>query len=526
MYKVAIVDDDRIIRKGLSSVIPWTEHGFELVGVGADGEQGLEIIKEHDPHIVISDIQMPFMDGLEMTKAIKEYNPKTKVILLTGYEDFKYAHEAIKLKAYDYLLKPVETSDLIEKLKQASLELDLELQKENHINESQPYLQQQFLKSLSLNDLTNEEIVIELCKLGVEPKGAHSAALYVKMDQTDFGPQTDMQTVKDRIMEYCRNILDVFKMEGCVVNAETEQFAVFLFGSDLLADDFTGAITNVTREFLSTIQENLHTTITITSGRIYHELADVSCSYRESVKAMNFRHLVGINQAYSIEEIEASECEEVAEQLKIEEDLFRYITLGLPEKVTELLENAKIELLTNKRVSLQEMVLFAVRVISLLFYESSKMAKNWDYTKFENVESRVVKLQTMDEIFSEIKIMAVDLAEFIKKLNGNQKHTLVDKAINFIRENYHVANVSLQTVAEEVHVSSAYLSNLFKVEKGFNFGDFLIETRMKKAMELFQTTDMKTYEVAEKIGYSNPQYFSSCFKKFTGYSPIEFKKLK
>ncbi|MBT2654603.1 response regulator [Bacillus sp. ISL-18] len=526
MYKVAIVDDDRIIRKGLSSVIPWTEHGFELVGVGADGEQGLEIIKEHDPHIVISDIQMPFMDGLEMTKAIKEHNPKTKVILLTGYEDFKYAHEAIKLKAYDYLLKPVETSELIEKLKQASSELELELQKENHINESQLYIQQQFLKRLSLSDLTNEEIVKELSIVGMEPKGTHSAALYVKMDQTDFDPERDMETVKDRIMEQCRNILDRFKMDGCVVNAENEHFAVFLFESDLREDDFSGAISNVTRQFLSTVKEKLHTTITITSGRIYNELADVCRSYREAVKAMDFRHLVGINQAFSIETIESSKREEVAEQLQIEEDLFRYISLGLPEKVTELLEKAKHELLTNKRVSLQEIVLFAVRVISLIVYESSKMAKNWDDKKFGNFENRVVKLQTIDEIFSVITIIAVDLAEFVKRLNGNHKHTLVDKAIDFIRENYHVANLSLQTVAEEVHVSSAYLSNLFKVEKGYNFGDFLLETRMKKSMELFQKTDLKTYEVAEKVGYSNPQYFSSSFKKYTGYTPVEFKKLK
>ncbi|WP_026565422.1 response regulator transcription factor [Bacillus sp. UNC41MFS5] len=526
MYKVAIVDDDRIIRKGLSSVIPWTEHGFELVGVGADGEQGLEIIKEHNPHIVISDIQMPFMDGLEMTKEIKEHNPKTKVILLTGYEDFKYAHEAIKLKAYDYLLKPVETSDLIEKLKQASLEIDLELQKENQITESQYYIQQQFLKRLSLNDFTNEEIVKEFSKIDIEPKGTHTAVLYVKMDQTDFGGQADMETVKDGIMEHCRKNLELFKMEGCVVNAETEHFAVFLFGADLPAEDFTDAISNVIHEFLSTVQKEFHTTITITSGRSYHKLADVCCSYREAVKAMGFRHVVGINQAFSIEEIESSNREEVAEQLKIEEDLFRYISLGLPEKVTELLENVKNDLVTNKRVSLQEIVLFAVRIISLIFYESSKIAKNWDDTKFENVENRVVRLQTIDDILSEIKIIAVDLAGFVKQLNGNQKHTLVDKAIDFIRENYYVPNLSLQTVGEEVHVSPAYLSNLFKVEKGFNFGDFLLETRMKKAMELFQKIDLKTYEVAEMVGYSNPQYFSSSFKKYTGYSPVEFKKLK
>ncbi|WP_088011830.1 response regulator [Gottfriedia acidiceleris] len=526
MYKVAIVDDDRIIRQGLTSVIPWMEHGFELVGVGADGEQGLEIIKEHDPHIVISDIQMPFMDGLEMTKAIKEFNPKTKVILLTGYDDFKYAHEAIKLKAYDYLLKPVETNELIEKLKQASLELEVELQKENQISDSQYYIQQQFLKRLSLNVFNNEEIAREFNKLGIKPRCTHLAALYVKMDQIDFIPQIGIETVKERIMVHCSKILDLLKLQGCVVNAESEHFAIFLFGSDLSEEDFASDISTVTREFLSTVQKEFHTTITITSGRIYDEMADIIYSYQEALKAMEFRHIVGINQVFSIEVIEALQKEEVADSLKIEEDLFRYISFGLPEKVTDLLENVKNDLSTNKRVTLQEIVLFAVRVISLIFYESSKIAKKWDDTRFENVEKKVVTLQTIDEIFSEIRIISVDLAEFVKQLNRNQKHTLVDKAIDFIHENYHISNLSLQTVSEKVHVSSAYLSNLFKVEKGFNFGDVLLETRMKKAMELFQKTDLKTYEVAEKVGYSNPQYFSSSFKKYTGYSPIEFKRLK
>jgi two-component system, response regulator YesN len=525
MYKVVIVDDDRIIRKGLSTVIPWSENGFELVGVAADGEQGLEIIEAHNPHIVISDIQMPFMDGLEMTKAIREMNPETKVILLTGYEDFKYAHEAIKLKAYDYLLKPVETSELLEKLKMASLELGVGRQKENQINESQHYIQQQFLNKLKTYDLTSEEICVELSLLGLESPSSVTVALYVKLDQKEYDSQLNMETQKRNIMDNCKRLLDQLMIKGCVINAEMDCFAVFLFGSDQREVEFTNTITNVTSELLSTIREQHHTTITITRGGIYPNLSDLPCSFREAVNAMDFRHLIGINQAYSIEDIDASDCDEVIAQLKIEEDLFRYISLGLPEKVTELLESTK-ERFTNKKVSLQEMVLIAIRLIGLILHESSKIAKNWNDTKFQNTESKILQMQTIDEIFSEIKIIAVDLSEFVKRMNANQKHSLVDKAIDFIRENYQLSHLSLQTVAEEVHVSSAYLSNLFKVEKGFNFGDFLLETRMKKAMELFQQTDFKTYEVAEKVGYSNPQYFSSSFKKFTGYSPIEFKKLK
>ncbi|MEH7118494.1 response regulator [Neobacillus vireti] len=368
MHKVVIVDDDRIIRKGLSSIIPWEEHGFELVGAAADGEEGLEIVKEKHPQIVISDIQMPFMDGLEMTRAIKEFNPKTKIILLTGYEDFKYAHEAIKLKAFDYLLKPVETSELIEKLKHASQEWNVENKREMQFTESKSLTQEKFLKNLHLS-----------------------------------------------------------------VKVEVNWF---------------------------------------------------------------------------------------------DKDLIKFISLGIPEKVIDHLEGTRKSLAAKTSVSLPEVALQAIKGIHLIFHEASTFAQNWDSAKFYDSENRIMKLESVDEIFTEVRHIALDLAVFVSKLNKNQKHSLVDKAIEFIRHNYHDTSLNLQRAAEVVHVSSAYLSNLFKVEKGINFGDVLLETRMKKAMELFRQTDLKSYEVAEKTGYSNPQYFSSSFKKYTGYSPAEFKKLK
>lgn len=369
MHKVVIVDDDRIIRKGLSSIIPWEEHGFELVGAAADGEEGLEIVREKHPQIVISDIQMPFMDGLEMTRAIKEFNSKIKIILLTGYEDFKYAHEAIKLKAFDYLLKPVETSELIEKLKLASQEWDEDYKREMQFTESKSAAQEKFLKNLRLSQ----------------------------------------------------------KIE--------------------------------------------------------------------------------VNHWF-------------------DKNLVKFISLGIPEKVIEHLEGTRKSLAAKTTVSLPEIALQAIKGIHLIFHEAATFAQNWDSAKFFDSENRIMKLQSVDEIFTEVQHIAVDLAVFVSKLNNNQKHSLVDKAIEFIRHNYHDTSLNLQRAAEVVHVSSAYLSNLFKVEKGINFGDVLLETRMKKAMELFRQTDLKSYEVAEKTGYSNPQYFSSSFKKYTGYSPAEFKKLK
>lgn len=526
MYKVVIVDDDRIIRKGLSSVIPWAEHGFELVGVAADGEEGLELIKANQPQIVISDIQMPFMNGLEMTKAIKDLDMNTKIILLTGYEDFKYAHEAIKLKAFDYLLKPVETSELIEKLIQASTELAIEYEKEAQISDSQAYLQQVFLKKLSHSSFTTTDLMKELHVLGIQPYGTCTTVLYVKMDQVEFGSHFTLEGMKANLIEECKSVIAKMEIEGYILHAEAEHFAIFLFDTEMTMENARARVDEITQEVRLNVEACFSTTVTISTGRRYPHIDGIGCSYLEAKKAMEFRHMMGTNRAFSIEEIEETNTEEMAIENRLVEELIRYISLGLPEKVALLLEGVKKDIISTKMVSLEEIILLAIRCIHLMLHEASIMAKTWDYTRFTQSESKLMKMQTIDEIFLEITNISMDLASFVKELNRNQKHSLVDKAIRFIKENYHESSVNLQMVAEQVHVSSAYLSNLFKVEKGFNFGDFLLETRMKKAMELFRTTDFKSYEVAEKVGYSNPQYFSSSFKKYTGYSPAEFKRLK
>ncbi|WP_462409493.1 response regulator transcription factor [Neobacillus sp. Marseille-QA0830] len=518
MHKVVIVDDDRIIRIGLSKVIPWAKHGFELAGMAADGVEGLDVIKKTDPQIVISDIRMPFMDGLEMTKAVKKFNSKAKIILLTGYQDFKYAHQAIQLKAFDFLLKPIETSELIEKLEQASMEIEQERQIECQIHESQKYRQQQFLKKLCFRPLHEQEMFQELSMIGIHPFGHLTAALSVTLNQTEVTP-----VLKNHILEDCREYIKTIPLEGYVLNGDAGNIAVFLFGTGN-KDVFTQSIANLPKNILNMIRNKYPTTVTITGGRVYQQVADIACSYIEALKAMNFRHIMGMNSVYNIEAIEACQGEERGFTTEIEQELLKYVTYGLPEKVTELLEETKRKINANKNLTLQAMVLQAIKIINLLGYESSKINKIWDEAKILEIENDLVQMQTIDEIFTLIERMALDATNRVKRINGGRKHSLVKQAIDFIHANYHRTDLNLQTVADEVHVSYAYLSNLFKVELGLNFGDILLEMRMNKAIELFQQSDLKTYEVAERTGYSNSHYFSSSFKKYTGFSPAEFKK--
>lgn len=385
MYKVVIVDDDRIIRKGLSSVIPWGAYGFRLAGEAADGETGVELIERENPHIVVSDIKMPFMDGLEMARICRKKHPKIKFIFLTGYEDFEYAREALKIRAFDYLLKPVDSESLLEKIKEAAAEWELNELKERRLYESSPFNQKKLLEKLAVTHFTNEELKKELGLFGIN------------LDRPEF-------------------------LDG---------------------------------------------------------------------------------------------------------NLTKLIELGLASTVNDFLEEINSQFAKNSNASFEDAQLLAIRMTGLIVNEAAKWLKGAGkkYSIHSHYQEEILEMKTIPDIFERVKGIAVDLSVYANKLNEDKKTTLVDKAIDYIENHYQLPEISLQKVAEEVHVNPAYLSNLFKVEKGFNFGDFLVETRMRAAMELIRQSDLKTYEVATKIGYSNPQYFSICFKKYTGYSPAQFKKL-
>ena len=205
MYKVIIVEDDRIIRNSLSTSSAWNKRGFRVAGEAANGEQAIEIIENEQPHIVISDINMPFMNGLEMTKLIKEKSPETRVIFLTGYEEFQYAQTAVKLKAFDFVLKPIGIEQLIEKAEEAIEDWKKDNDRSEIIAESLPLLQQKFLgKLLQQKTLPkNIDMELELSKLGIYLEGPFFSVILINIafkqaDRTKEN-KAQMQTLRLRV---------------------------------------------------------------------------------------------------------------------------------------------------------------------------------------------------------------------------------------------------------------------------------------------------------------------------------------
>lgn len=518
MNKVIIVEDDRIIRRSLCSV-PWKEHGFILAGEATNGENAIELIEKEQPQVVISDITMPFMNGLEMAKLIRETSPHTKVIFLTGYEDFKYAQEAVKLKAFDYLLKPVKMAELIEKVKKAGAESNREVDKEKRFVDSLPLLEQRLLRKMMSTQ--NEESIIdiekELVELGMKLEGPYFAAMLIHLNSSDEEEEVEN---KKKLTEILFELQPENK-DSYLVNGEINEMALLL----CLENDCEKSKKELALEILEQINKQVAKIATITIGRTYDNQFEIGTSFVESRLAMDMKHIMGTSRVYSIEDTIPSTLQNMNYLKELDETFKNYIKLGLPHKARETLDQLSTAITESKSIPLSETKLLALKYSTLVFYQIKRW-KEGDIEGFNELEfyNLILQLESLQEMTSILGGLIEEWTNSMSKANDPNRNTLVDKAMEYMKKNYHDEALTQRKVANEIFVSAPYLSNLFKIEKGLNFGDYLLNLRMNKAMDLLQSHNAKIYKVAGNVGYSNPQYFSVCFKKYTGYTPGEYRK--
>lgn len=507
MYKIIVVEDDRIIRRGICQTIPWGENGIEVVGEASDGEMALELTAQHQPHLVISDINMPFLNGLDMARQLKEISPQTKFIFLTGYEDFSYAQQAVQLKAFDYLLKPVDSELLLEKVKEALAEWSETFSNEQLLVESRAIRQQKFFKQLMTVGETETDIEKGLAELDVHLDGTYYSAIIVH-----DGCEGKLQSSLDK--EIVLNTSTQIDQDKFHLLSVTDNEWVLLIGHD----------ETVEAVGLATFLLEQLPDVTLAYGRPYTNLFEIGRSFVEAKMALDLRYILGTGKLFSIDE-KVKSGEQSAERLKtIDTKLIAQIKQGVPEKVEELLEEFHDAIIDYQSLSLADLKVMTLKYATLLSFEIDRWSKDEASTYSADVYQAVMEMNSLHDMMQIIRELIQQWSEILYQKEESKFKSHVDLAIHYMNEYYSDSNLTLQKLAKMIHVSAPYLSNLFKLEKGFNFGDYLLELRMKKAMELLREESLKTYEISEQVGYSNPQYFSICFKKYTGHTPAEFKK--
>ncbi|WP_282936530.1 response regulator [Paenibacillus sp. RC67] len=529
MMKVVIVDDDSIIRKGLSRTVPWEQNGFTLVGSARDGEEALSLIAEVRPNLLLTDIRMPFMDGFQLTEVVKEKFPEMKIIMLTSFDEFELAHRALKLKVFDYLLKPVDTQHLLDTAKRAMAELEYENEMKRKVVEGMPLLRQRFLEKLIKENLSADDIRSHSDFLNFRLPRARYVVILLTAD--DYSYPDYQNRLGKEMLKYC--ILNVAEemlrdYEGVVFDSEDGEIVIIYCGEgeqDLIEQNTL----QIAETIRGNVEKYLKTTVTVGIGFIYDHPGDISRSYRDAKAAIEFRHMIGKNRVLTVGDTGLPPtCSTEIILNGLESELVMKVKLGLHKEAHAILDGIEQKVLEIKFVSLVQVRLIGIEISLLMFKELEEIVKRNERFKdsmesFYTYYNELERFQTVQDIFDSIRQLTNRFIDITNLQREIQTKSIVHKAIEYIENNYGTEGLSLQEVARFVHISPTYLSILFKKEKNITFSDFLLQVRMKAATELLRMSGLKSYEVAEKVGYSNPQYFSQCFKKYTGFSPTDYK---
>lgn len=516
MVKVLVVDDEYFAREGMKRTIDWDTLGCALCGEADNGVIGMELARELKPDIIITDIKMPGMDGIEMANSIKEFLPNCKFIIITGYDEFEYAKRAIKLNAVDFILKPIDEKELLNGVLNASeIVRNSKLQRDAIIEKLLlDCLRGKFLDSLSMlevlksNNITFENVII------------------VNMENDDYERIIEAGN-QERIYIQNRMVRDivykVFNDEIYVVECHQDKLALVIEGKKLKdIDELNEKIYLIKEE----IRKKANITLTVGISNI-NEMVNIANAYKESKEALKYKLYVGKDKIINYKDIvkESKEYEVSFKKDKMEILLSlkardrRNVELKLKHLYFEKLKAYKAEENMIRQISI-ELILAGINVVK----EYNVIVQGAVSENF-NVYKKAAKLNTIDELYNMVYSCFIKIIDELKEFTIEAEESGLDKAVKYINENF-TKEISLSDVAKHSYLSESYLSRRMKKILGIGFAEYITKLRIEKSLELLKSPNAKIMDVAVSVGYQDYRYFSQIFKKYTGYSPSEFNKSK
>ncbi|MCX7709850.1 MAG: response regulator [Clostridia bacterium] len=532
MISLMIVDDEAVIRKGIKTSINWEECGIKITEDAINGKDGLAKALRLKPNIVMTDIRMPLMDGLELAAQLKEKLPATKVIILSGYDDFAYARQALKSGVSEYLLKPVGADELKNAIIRIKNEILKDMKKNEEelafdlvLNENLQYIQSRFMNSLIRGELAGMKKVLDKAeKLKIALPGPRYQVLIIDIDDfallTENSKDRDKELIKFSVSNIAGEILQsVFK--SIVFYSESD----FLIAVVNLSSETDTLLYSTCSEIQFCVKRHLKLTVTISIGRPCSSLEDVSVSFAEAQIALETKTFKGKSKIIPYGEMDAipvnNPFDYPSEQEK--EILNSLKSMDLVE-LNRALDKMFTDMV-NSRIGYRQIKHTCLRclTISLCFVEERgidvKEALGEDFDPYEEI----VKYETVEDIKLWLHRLYKKLMDYMLESKGDKYRSIIKVAIKYMNEHYH-EDIGIKDIASQVYISPNYFSRIFKEETGESFVEWLNKLRIEKAKQYLKDATVKTYEVSEKVGYRDYKYFIYIFKKYTGCTPKEYKE--
>lgn len=499
-FKVLVVDDEYYARKALVMMLEKSELPISVKGDFEDGEEVIEYLQENEADIIITDIRMPNMDGLELAKYVQEHIPKCSVVIETGYEDFQYARKALRYQVKEYLTKPINESELIKSIKDILVEKTKSDNLEN-MNRLKGIVENLDFAQLIQNKKLFDELIL------AEFWNDYSWFFMVKGEVSHSGYQ--------QIKKYLQNKRTTPNVQSWYFKNKGECILLFFCKQKM---DFRACIGEA--DFLQLKKGMDHNSWFGISG-IHKERTEIEKAYRECVYAINNRILINENLFFWKEELEITNLLE-KETLEIFSRVVEFGRISEAEKIIERLFSRCISEHANI-YSLYNAIIQLFSVLRKKYYNGCQMPTGEGGYFLFDFKIDLYQFHTADELKEHLLMI---LKEVCEKNEENENELLIENILVYL-ENHYADDITLNELAEHKYfVSVGHLSRTFKNKTGLTFSKYLTEVRLKKAKEFLENTDFDITDIAAFTGYNDASYFTRIFRKSCGMTPSEYRSME
>ena len=522
-YKVFLVEDEIVAREGIRNAIDWPAIGFEFCGEASDGELALPRIEEAKPDVLITDIKMPFMDGLQLSKIIREHMPWIKVIILSGYDEFAYAQLALKIGVTEYLLKPVSATDIVEVLHRVATTLDQEKSERERLRALKSQVEysvlvrrEQLLLRLVMGGISSSDAIEQGQHLGLDLLAPYYLVMLIRIALCDDDKSYDYDTcqrVEAAVTDLVRNSADML-----FTKKDMEALVLILKGdaADQLQQEAGFWAELLQKEGAGDTACRLH----IGMGSPQERLSDLHRSFAQAViKTKDTTvppHITGPCEGEVPAELQKVDHQEL-------ENYLRFGDLSAFDSFFERHLRAICEVALQSALVLHYLLL-EVCLTTAQFVSDLGGAEEHATPELHQIEAILPRLMTVEHIRAELEQVIGGALVFRDNQVNHQRTQIIQQAKAYIDDHFNDPDLQMNEVAKRFNLSPGHFSTVFSQEIGETFRDYTNTLRLNRAKKLLRTTNIKCAEVAYQSGYNDAHYFSTFFKKKTGFTPQEFRE--
>ena len=523
---VMIVDDEHLVRQLLRNSVDWNALGFRIAAVAEGAQEALQLAQSESPDVAIVDINMPIMDGIRLAEILTERFPRLKIIILTGYEQFEYAQSSVKLGIADFLTKPIIAEELSQSLLRVREKIESERNRDRQVDaikaqlaENMPYARERFLTRLLLRTLEPETLSHSASYYGLELSAPAYRVAVAEVESLEGGARSEEaeQVLRLRALNHMRQTLG--SRPGTHVFFDTLQRIVIL---DPRGDAPFAERCEAQRALFARRDERA---MTIGIGSSHPGVGGISDSYREACEALKFRIVAGKNQVIGYDEIIPSTEDRRAAEEGLDNLRF-FVSAGLGDRAADEIHAVCDRMRTESGFDVARFRVVAVSVVShiLAAMRDDGIPTDDVFGAGRHPFEEVVRIDTLPEMRAYLLRIVSTCVALTGRKRSARETSIVDSIREYLLEHLADFEVSLQSVARAFRLNPSYLSRLFKQKTGVSFIEYLTDARVRAAEALLRESDLKIYQIAEKVGMIDPHYLGVCFRKIIGSTMSDYKK--